>query len=365
MKALVRKVEFLLLLLALPLAGASLARRHPLAQYLEFPPVSRYVVHATFSWPVFAAMAAGIALALLPFVRRMVQGQRQMPSTPGSADRPFPLWGWAGLALGMAAWILAWSRFEWFRPLQAYTFTPLWIGYIVAVNALTERRSGRCLLRERPVYMLKLAALSAAFWWSFEYLNRFVQNWFYLEVEDLGALGYFLLGTLPFSTVLPAVLSTEEWLQTYPRLTAGLDAFAPLRFRRPRPLAALGLLAGAGGLAALPVWPNAFFPFLWLAPLAMLTAIQILHREPTVFAGVDRGDWRRIVRLALAALVCGFFWEMWNWHSLCKWVYAVPYVNRFRIFEMPLLGFAGYVPFGLECAASAAFFLRTEGETDE
>jgi hypothetical protein len=32
---------------------------------------------------------------------------------------------------------------------------------------------------------------------------------------------------------------------------------------------------------------------------------------------------------------------------------------------MPLLGFAGYVPFGLECAASAAFFLRTEGETDE
>jgi hypothetical protein len=29
-------------------------------------------------------------------------------------------------------------------------------------------------------------------------------------------------------------------------------------------------------------------------------------------------------------------------------------VDRFRIFEMPLLGYAGYLPFGIECAAIAA-----------
>jgi hypothetical protein len=27
----------------------------------------------------------------------------------------------------------------------------------------------------------------------------------------------------------------------------------------------------------------------------------------------------------------------------------VPFVHRFQIFEMPLLGYAGYLPFGLEC----------------
>ena len=53
---------------------------------------------------------------------------------------------------------------------------------------------------------------------------------------------------------------------------------------------------------------------------------------------------------ALAALLCGFFWEMWNFHSLAKWIYQVPYVQRYPIFEMPLLGYAGYLPFGLECA---------------
>jgi len=62
-----------------------------------------------------------------------------------------------------------------------------------------------------------------------------------------------------------------------------------------------------------------------------------------------------VVRFALAALICGGFWELWNFHSYAKWVYAVPYVQAFQIFEMPVAGFAGYLPFGLECAAVAAW----------
>ena len=51
----------------------------------------------------------------------------------------------------------------------------------------------------------------------------------------------------------------------------------------------------------------------------------------------------------LAALLCGIFLETWNYHSLAKWVYTVPFVHRFKIFEMPMLGYAGYLPLGLEC----------------
>ncbi len=36
--------------------------------------------------------------------------------------------------------------------------------------------------------------------------------------------------------------------------------------------------------------------------------------------------------------------------GLSKWIYEVPFVSRFKIFEMPVLGYAGYLPFGLECA---------------
>jgi hypothetical protein len=40
---------------------------------------------------------------------------------------------------------------------------------------------------------------------------------------------------------------------------------------------------------------------------------------------------------------------MWNSQSAAKWIYTVPYVDRWHLFEMPLLGYAGYLAFGLEC----------------
>ena len=50
-------------------------------------------------------------------------------------------------------------------------------------------------------------------------------------------------------------------------------------------------------------------------------------------------------------MICGLFWEMWNYHSYPKWVYQVPFVGFLHIFEMPLLGYGGYLPFSLELFA--------------
>jgi hypothetical protein len=63
------------------------------------------------------------------------------------------------------------------------------------------------------------------------------------------------------------------------------------------------------------------------------------------------GDWRIVLSLALGALICGFFWEMWNYYSFPKWVYHTPGTEFLRIFEMPLLGYGGYIPFALELYA--------------
>jgi hypothetical protein len=345
----------LVILIALPIAGA-VAKGSQGRNYLEFPPLTRYVEHQPFSWSAFTLLACAFAAFLVPFIARMLRAQVLLyPRVGGSPvpARPFPWWGWFGLILGAAAWVLAWTRFPWFVPLQAFTFSPLWLAYIVVVNALTWKRTGRCLLRDRPGLLLTLAAVSAVFWWYFEYLNRFVQNWYYVGVESLTPMEYALFATLPFATVLPAVMSTDEWLRSYPRLTAGLDRFRPIRVTRPRRIGWLLLAGSAAGMLGIGIQPDYFFPLLWLSPLFVLTATDIVSGRPTVFAGVEAGDWRRVVRLALAALLCGFFWEMWNDRSLAKWVYAVPFVNRFHVFEMPILGYAGYLPFGLECAAIA------------
>ncbi|MEC7347693.1 MAG: hypothetical protein VYB60_02400, partial [SAR324 cluster bacterium] len=47
-------------------------------------------------------------------------------------------------------------------------------------------------------------------------------------------------------------------------------------------------------------------------------------------------------------LICGFFWEFWNFWSYPKWIYQIPFVDFWRIFEMPVLGYLGYLPFALE-----------------
>jgi hypothetical protein len=52
---------------------------------------------------------------------------------------------------------------------------------------------------------------------------------------------------------------------------------------------------------------------------------------------------------------------MWNFHSAAKWIYAVPFVNRFHFFEMPILGYAGYLPFGLECAIIGDIIVNSSG----
>lgn len=71
--------------------------------------------------------------------------------------------------------------------------------------------------------------------------------------------------------------------------------------------------------------------------------------EKHILSDMAAGHWNSIISSAVAALFCGVFWEMWNYYSLAKWEYSIPFVHRFKIFEMPILGYAGYLPFGLEC----------------
>jgi len=375
------------MLLGLPLLGVYLGGK-PLSPYFEFPPRTMHVIHAPFSWIAFISYSIFIAAAAGPFLLRLLpygfptstpfdsaglrpgrplddspsldapsQARTQGPSRGADSRGRFPWWGWFGVVLGSAAWILAWTRFSWFRLFQAHTFTPLWLAYILTVNALTFRRTGRCLLLDRTSRFFLLFPLSAVFWWSFEYLNRFVQNWQYAGVQ-FGPGEYILYATLSFSTVLPAVMSTREFILSFAFIQSRYRAFLHVRLSHPPWWGAFILCAAAAGLAGLGIWPDHLFALLWVSPLLILVSFQAMNKEATIFSPLVRGDWTGVLASALAALMCGFFWEMWNSWSLAKWTYQVPFVQRFEVFEMPILGYAGYLPFGLECAVISELILK-------
>jgi hypothetical protein len=328
---------------AAPLAGLAVTGQ-PLADYLQFPPRTEPFAHAPFAWHAFITMSVP-ALAACALYFATLARARPAPAARPSPER-FPWWGWLGLGLIAAGWILAWTDGLAPAGWQRHSFTPLWLGYVLAMNGLVYRRTGEAPLTHRTAWFMALFPLSAAFWWLFEHLNQFARNWYYSGVEASGDWDYFLQGTIPFSTVLPAVASTWAWLRSFPRL----DAAALPSLRGHRALAWVALVAGLLALGGLGPWPESFYPMLWIAPALVLAALQQLLLDESLLAPLGHGDWRPLLHPALAALVCGFFWELWNSNSLAQWHYSIPYVQRFHVFEMPLLGYAGYLSFGVTCA---------------
>ncbi|HIJ56364.1 MAG TPA: hypothetical protein HPQ03_09595 [Deltaproteobacteria bacterium] len=334
------------MLLGLPLLGVVIAG-YPLARYLEFPPISRYIEHAPFSWIAFGGYTVFIIIITFHLIVRRFKAAEEPEGKPKPSYR-FPWWGWLAVVFGIIAWIFAWSRFSWFAQLQPHTFTPLWVSFIVVINALTLKRAGRCMMLDRPVFFLILFPFSALFWWFFEYLNRFVQNWHYAGVR-FQPTEYFWYATLSFSTVLPAVLGAMQWIASFKGFHERYGNFFPIKIAKPCSAAGVVLALSGFGLAGIGLWPNYLFPLLWISPLLIVVSLQTFMKERHVFSDIACGNWQRVVTSALAALLCGLFWETWNFYSLAKWLYTVPYVHRFQIFEMPILGYAGYLPFGLEC----------------
>ncbi len=357
MKRIILKTGIIIAILILaPLSGITITGL-PLRQYLQFPPKTLYVKHTGFSWPVFLGYLILIILIvsgiLLVYIRK-----KEKINDKRIHDSPLPWWGWAGIIFGVISWILAWTRFDWFSPFQRHTFTPLWLSYILTINAITFSRKGTCLmLRETGMFLL-LFPISAGFWWSFEYLNRFVQNWYYLRA-DIGPLHYFISATVPFSTVLPAVLSTAELLGSTP-IIKRLSSVSIKRAQGGRVFHITILILSIAGLTLIGVWPDILFPLLWISPLLIITSIQGIFHETHILLSFKEGRWDYIMAPALSALMCGFFWEMWNYLSYAKWKYTLPYVHAIQIFEMPLLGYAGYLPFGLECVAIVELFFGRE-----
>ncbi len=273
-----------------------------------------------------------------------------------------PYWGWAGAGLLVASWATAWGLLPVATVVREHSFTALWLGYIVVIQGLTWHRAGRCLLTQQPWRLLALFPASAAFWWLFEYLNQFAGNWRY-GGGGLSGWEYFLVSTLPFATVIPAVVSTRDLLATT-RLRRAFQPCPRIGSATSLHAATAALIGGIAALMALPLAPSVLFPVVWLAPTAILVAIQRFGGERRMLEGLARGDWRELELAALAGLVCGVFWELWNTASLARWTYEIPYVGALHVFEMPLLGYAGYLPFGVCAIATATLILDRPGVID-
>ncbi|HEY7855604.1 MAG TPA: hypothetical protein VIC32_04105 [Terriglobales bacterium] len=278
-------------------------------------------------------IGVGVVLALSSFAWLVMLAR--------GCERAFPRYGWWGLGacLGLEA-MLALSV-----PVVATYFTALiWSAYIVAVDAAVFRRRGDSLLHHGGQFVA-MAALSVVSWIIFEAYNLRLANWTYVGIpKEFWQLA--LGSTWAFATITPGILETAELVHA---------AWASkLRCRPWRPGGGGTIIAVGVACLVIPLiaplgWAPYLFALVWAGFLFTLDPVHRMLGWPSLLAGLEHGEPGAAVALLAAGGACGFFWEFWNYWASARWQYVFPILHRYRIFAMPIPGFAGFPPFAIEC----------------
>jgi hypothetical protein len=247
-----------------------------------------------------------------------------------------------GLLLTAIAWLAAWGRFG---VITEFSFFPLWLGYILVLNGMSEVLFQHSIIRRMGLSFLGLFALSIPMWWFFELMNSFVHNWHYIFAHPISDLQYRIQASIDFSTVAPAALSAGYFFHQLLPQRSPLARCTPVQMQHSYLF--LSVLIGIAAFSIIPVFPNETFSLVWIAPLLLLEPVAYVMGAPCFLRFLEKGRCQPAVSIMVATLFTGFWWEMWNYYSLPKWIYTIPYVGFWKIFEMPLLGYLGYPFFGL------------------
>lgn len=259
--------------------------------------------------------------------------------------RGFPLLGWVGISLVIIFWTLNWTldglRTHW-------GFFPLWLGYCLAVDSIVLVRKGTSPLTRASKKFIGLFLISAPSWWLFELFNSHLKNWQYLGKEYFSPLDYGFYETLSFSTVIPAVFVTAELVSSFDwvkkiNLPITLSPSSKTLFV----MSTLGIFL----LIAILKRPDLFYPFVWITVFFLVEPFNIKAKFSSLLDFTKHKNWTPVISLSMGCLMCGFFWEMWNFFSYPKWIYHLPHVNAPKLFEMPFPGYIGYIPFSIELFA--------------
>jgi hypothetical protein len=242
------------------------------------------------------------------------------------------------------------GRVGWLHRVANYTTPLCWWGYILFVDAWLWRLQGISLLRGRQWTFCAMLPLSILFWVVFEVYNFHLRNWHYEGLSPAHGERLFHMA-LSFATILPGVFLTMEVLEAL-GLFRGLRV-APLRTSRTLSYACI--LVGVACLVVPLVVERGtaryMFALVWLGFAFLLDPVNHANAAPSLLGELERGSLTRVASLFVAGMVCGFWWESWNWFAATRWRYDAPFTPGIAVFEMPLAGFLGFGPFAWELYA--------------
>ena len=266
----------------------------------------------------------------------------------------FRVWGWAGLGVILVAeGLLFWGN-RWI----AIFITPIaWSGYLLFIDAAVWSLRGESRLGSTPRHFLSLAFWSVPLWLIFEAYNLRLENWAYVGLPESLLVQCF--GSVwSFATIWPAILETAD-------IVEALGLFRPPAARRLKLSRSthLGIVLVGLAFVTVPVLVPAslgryLFGAVWVGFILLLDPLDYFVKGRSLLRDLETSSTSTLYSLLISGLICGIFWEFWNYWATAKWVYVFPILQGWKVFEMPLPGYLGFPAFALECFVMYEF-LRT------
>jgi hypothetical protein len=254
--------------------------------------------------------------------------------------KTFPLHGIFGIFLLIFSEILHFKKID---PFYSWFYCFAWWSYILIIDAIIYRLKGNSLILSRTKEFLLMVPWSVFIWLVFEAANLSLENWYYIYLPNSTVerwLGY----AVAYGTVLPGIFETTELLETIVVLKKSQIKKTVLSQEGHRVLILLGVLC----LVSSVLIPKYFFPLIWVGFIFLLEPFNYRFGGRSLLKDLEGENPRKIYLLLVAGLICGLLWEFWNFWSLSKWIYTVPFFEEMKGFEMPVLGFLGFPPFAIQ-----------------
>jgi hypothetical protein len=230
--------------------------------------------------------------------------------------------------------------------MKNWYFCFAWWSFILIMDSLNFRKNKVSPLSQSIKNFLFTAFISVFVWLVFELFNLRIKNWTYHNLpQNLFErwTGYFVA----YASVIPA-------LQEIYLFVEGILAkkrLALFKIRVTPTLLYSSFLIGVVSVFLTLNLPRIFFPFVWLCFIFLLEPLNYWLGNDTFLKDVEKKNWTRLWSWLASGLVAGFLWEFWNFWANSRWEYSIPYLDVWRLFEMPVFGYGGFLPFALEVFA--------------
>jgi len=252
----------------------------------------------------------------------------------------FPIHGVLGIIILFFSEIFLFKKVE---PFYSWFYSFAWWAYILIIDAMIHRLKGNSLILNRTKEFFLMIPWSIFIWLIFEAANLTLENWYYINLPHSPFERWFGYA-VAYGTVLPALFETNEFLES-------LGLFKKLKIKKiviSLEGQTVLILLGTICLASAVLIPKYCFSLIWVGFIFLLEPFNYQFGGRSLLKDLEQGHPQKIYLLLMAGLICGLLWEFWNFWAHSKWVYTVPFFEEVKVFEMPFLGFLGFLPFTVE-----------------